>query len=710
MAATGTAGYKAALGIRPVDDIVRGVAQQVPSAVRWFHAVEAESNQKNAWNKSRAVAHNAYTALPEAEQVKHDASAAATYFGVDPRKPWAQQDPELAKAANAADLRRVSDDAYRTYQSMTPEGKAAFEMRVNTNQASRAASFAMMLDRTMKSLRPELTAGFENDPARDYQLSEAGMKAHDNPALSKQFWANEIDKRMATVHAALDAEKIVAPASDKAEMLERWADGADSLKKSFEDAPYFRAGHGTGDYFASGKIALDKDGLPSQPAIDAIQARLKADGFTNSIIDRANSKNKLYIKTDTPAKAQTLEKAFRDLQAQGHFTDDAVSAGKAEQAVQHGVGPAVMQDIVSMLRANRPEPPENMDQAAKEEFLAAWDRSVSDMTRDLIDMLPGSSPRAINATRNDVQGAAKDVGRSAREADANVSAMLARQGTAIEKGASIAGMRDEMRTINKSPMQMSDKENAQNAVTELMLREARRPTTPPNGLVNTATWITRASEIGFNPAYLLTIHSQDWTYSVPELGKTHGMVPAAKEIAKAEIPSFKIMNAMRGDPDWAHAGMRRDVLIKGGVSEKDANYLTALDNMGKMTHGALTQSMFEENGDGLRAKAANISTAMGRFIEVQGKIKIALAARALWRGEKVDGPLLDFAAKKIDGAQFNYSAENRPRQLTTSGIFGPLSPLINQFMSYRTLATTKLIREFHTMFAGETPQAKAEAV
>jgi hypothetical protein len=720
-ASTGVAGQKAVLGMRSPSEIVAGVAKQVPSAARWFNAVETESNQKNAWNKSRAVAHNAYMALTGAERAGHDAAAAATYFGIDPRKPPAQMNPELMRQPNAPELLRAANDAYRTYNGLSPAAKAAFQMRVDTNQASKAASFAMALDRTMKFLHPELTAGFENNPARDYQMSKAGMEAHDAPALSKKFWTDEIDKRMATVSAAANAEKVMAPggdmtkasqaARDKVESLERWVDGADALKKSFDGVPYFRAGRGNGNFFAAGTIAPDETGLPKAAAVAAINARLEKDGFGDSIIDRANGNNKMYIKTDSLDKVQRLEAAFRDLQKQGHLSaDDPVSSGSAEQAVHHGVAPKFMQDVISTIEANKPTLPDDMDPTAKAEFMAAWNKSAQDMTRDLMDMLSDSSPTKINAERKDVQGMAMDVGRQARDTDANVSAMLARQGTADDKGAAISGMRDDMRSLNENEaVTPADRKTAQDAVTELMNRETRRPTTKPNGLVNALTWITRASEIGFNPAYFVTLHAQDWTYSWGELGKTHGMAASARELAKAELPSIKVMRAMTKDPDWSFAGMRKSTLEKGGVSEKDAEYLTALDNMGAMTHGALTQSMFSEEGEGLRAKIANMSTAMGRYAEVQPRIKLALAARALWRGEAKDGPLLDFAAKKIKGAQFDYSAENAPRQLTRSGMFGDFSPLINQFMSYRTKATEKLIREFHQMFAGETAQDKVEA-
>lgn len=738
-------GYETTLGMRSPREISPGIAKYAPSAVRLTDATHSESNRTNAWNKTRGIAGNAYEALEGADVARHDLAAQATEYGIDPRKPWEQQNPELAKAANADDLKRVATDAYRAYNGLTPAGRAAFDGRIDVDQTARLAAVTQAIHDLAKGQYPELTRGFENDPAKDYQL--AG-EAHDSPALAKSFWRGQLDQRAASLREAADAalmtlgvsrdqlgalreaaaakatkgapeEQAAAaraalaaldkPTLAKLDAYDGWLGDADKAVKALDDVPYFRAGR-SGDYYAAGALATDEAGLVSQAAVDRVKGALEAAGFGGRVIERANANSNLYIKVDSAAQADRLRDLFDTLQKEGVLSaDKEISSGPAEQAVQHGVGPAVARDMMAMMRRNRPELPEGMDASAAQEVHDAWQHSISAMGRDLMDLLADSSPMKINANRKGVQGFDAQMGKSARNNDAAVSAMLGRLGTARDKGEAIAGMRADLEALKKTNLPTAVKDNVQAAMTELMLREARKPTTPPNSAINALTWVSRASEIGFNPAYFVTLHSQDWTYSVPELGKSHGMLNAAREIARAELPSMKVMRAMLKDPDWAFAGMRLKNLVDGGIKPADAEFLVKLDNMGGMTHGALTQSMFHQEGDSAYGKAANWSTAMGRYFEVQPRIKMALAAKALWRGEAKDGPLLDFALKKINGAQFDYSTENSPRQLTRAGFAGQLSPLVNQFMSFRVKATEKLYREFHDVFAGDTKEQRLEA-
>lgn len=704
--------YNSFKGMRDTGDIVKGIAKLVPSAARNFEASKTQEARENTWNKVGDAGYRPYAALPDAQKQSFNKVAATTVLGIDGRKPWEAQDPELSKLPNRADLRARWGDAAREWGRLGADGQATYNTMVDTRNVHALAGLVQAMDTHVKTEHPTVTQGFENDPAHDTQYYAAG---HDDPAAMKTMLLDELTKREAGIDAALKAgahaNKGVVP--DKLASLQRFSSAAKTMREQLDGVPNFRLSHGEGNYYAAGAIPRDASGLPDQGAITKIDAALKAEGFDNLVLEHNNDNNNIYARVVTRDQADRLGALFQKLRAEGVLSDERpVSFGPSEQAGRYGVGPAVLHDMIAAMQKGRPGT-DGMSPEDAERYNAKWDEGVRDVSRLFMDLIPGSSPAKIYAKRENVQGFEKDMGESFRSGVSGVSRMLAAQGMAGEKGAATQGMRAEVRALKQGSASLPDREMAQSAVNELMLREMQRPISQPSGFAKMLMALGQRMEIGTNPMYFLTLLTQNLTLSLPRLGSTVGYLQAAKSMGKATLPSFDVMRAMLKGPDGASAGMRAEVLaplVKAGkITQGQADHLIQLDNQGAF-HQSMTHAMTEHtDGAGWFAKAENWSRAMGLYAELQPRLQMALAARDAHAATGRTDDAHDFAYKMVDGSQLDWSRASTPRYVTSMGPFGAASPLMNQFMGYRIRLSTMLYREMHDMIGGDTPAQRKAA-
>ncbi len=622
--------YNAFKGIRDTGDIAKGAEKLVPSAGRSFEASRTQEARENTWNKVGDAGYRPYAALPDAQKQSFNKVAATTVLGIDGRKPWEAQDPDLSKLPNRADLKARWADAYREWNRLGVDGQATYNTMVDTRNVHAIAGLVQAMDAHVKAEHPTVTQGFDSDPGR---VAQYAATEHDNPAKMKALLLGELTSREAGIDAALKAgaHKNNGVVPEKLESLQRFAAAAKSLREQLDGVPNFRLSHGEGNYFVAGAIPRDATGLPDQGKINQIDAALKAEGFDNLVLEHNNDNNNLYTRVTTRDQADRLGALFKKLQAGSVLSDEKpISFGPSEQAGRYGVGPAVLHDMIAAMQKGRPST-EGMSSEDAEKYNAQWDSGIRDVSRLFMDLIPGSSPAKIYAKRENVQGFEKDMGDSFRSGVSGVSRMLAAQGMAAEKGAAIQGMRADVKALKQGDAPLPDREIAQSAMNELMLREMQRPISQPSGLVKTALALGQRMEIGTNPMYFLTLLTQYLTLSLPRLGSTVGYLQAAKSMAKATIPSFEVMSAMLKGADGASAGLRAEVLtplVKAGrITQAQADHLMHLDNQGAF-HQSMTHAMTEHSdGAGWFAKVENWSRAMGLYAELQPRLQMALAAK-----------------------------------------------------------------------------------
>ena len=679
-------------------DIARAISKTVPSATDLVAARDAKENQTNAWNKHGAGVIHVAEALPEDQKALVNSAMNATLNKINPTVPWdQQQNKEMFTSLLRDALKVQADNAYRNWGRMTPEAQAVYHALNAMNQGRLIGTKLSLFDSAMKAKFPELTEGFESSPGTRFQIDAAG---HDDPFVAKANLFADLDQRIA------GAEKFVTAAEstgeqkdiDRVEPIKRWlADLKVTKKDGLDGVPYFRAGRGRGAFFVSGEIAPNKDGSgPDAASVAKIEAKLKALGHENLVIQAGNNNREMFARVETAAQADELHQAFRELQAGKALTDKATASGPLSEGGHYGVGPAVLEDIVEALRAARPNLSEGVSKEEAGRLKAAWDASMNDAISDIMDMTPSSSTSKVFAKRENVQLPSGDMIESAKQSVANTSRMLGTLGTAHDTGAAMQRMRADLHDMNESSLPNNEKLAAHSAAQELMLKQARSPVAQPNGAVKVIQGVTSRFEIGTSVPYATALLSQNLTWSLPALGSTHGMLNAAKALAAETLPSFAAMKAMlsKGGPEALSAGVRLKTLIDGGYSKEKAEFLTRMDNKGALMQNAYSHQMapFEEGG-GLIAKIANWSSVLQRYAEVQPRIQLALAARRLWREGK-DGSLDDFVLKKMQ-AQQNWGTTSTPRALSAGGTFGPAGPLLNTFMGYRVRVTATLFHPGH---------------
>ena len=99
---------------------------------------------------------------------------------------------------------------------------------------------------------------------------------------------------------------------------------------------------------------------------------------------------------------------------------------------------------------------------------------------------------------------------------------------------------------------------------------------------------------------------------------------------------------------------------------------------------------------------------IGVYSELMPRLITGLAARELHgkAPEKAGGRTVEqFASDAIHESQGDWSAGLNARQTGRGGMFGAMSPMVNQFMGWQTRMTGKLYREVHSALGGDKQSA-----
>jgi hypothetical protein len=683
---------KALLIARNGTDIANALAERfgVKSAQRFLGAAVLNDARLNTWSKADVVPLRGFDALPADRQARLSRVADATRIGIDARLT---PDKLPVSVRQSPELMSEYAQAHREYMAASPEDKGAYEGLIAMNQGHRAFMLAQSLHNYVKDFKFDqkgLTEGFQNDLAHDRQFDN---DSHNNPLVGRDKAVQELQQRLAGIRDYLDTDKSAKLDPERRVGLEQMHGIATGeLRRIQSGVPYFRSGR-TGDYFVSAQLPTGATGRLDQATLDKLRPVLDEYGLkVNPLLDNT----KFYARMETREQAQRLHNAFAETLGK----DAEIGSGLAEE-LKTGQRPTMLNEVIEAARQNAPDV-EGLSPEEAERVNAAHERNITELTRQLMDVLPESAQAKISAERKDVQGYSKDIGVGLHQGAQAYGRLLANMSTVAEKGAALSAMRAEMTALKKDPDALIvHKEMAQNALNQLLIRDTQRPVGQPNGFIAATKGLSYLFELA-SPGYALTLLTQNATLGLPELGSRVGYAGAAKSIGRVSGDVIKALKGMMSDPDWTSAGMRVDSLQKAGLSKENAEFLVRADNRGKMTSSSFTPMLMDdpnkEQSGGWREKLAAYSTAYTRYCELQPRVQMALAAKDAWRGEKLDGPLDDFVDKVVDGSQFNYDPATMPRIMSRAGPLGELAPLMTQFWRFRTELTHKLYRSFEEGF------------
>ena len=271
-----------------------------------------------------------------------------------------------------------------------------------------------------------------------------------------------------------------------------------------------------------------------------------------------------------------------------------------------------------------------------------------------------------------------------------------------ELGGAATQMTDQLEKLNQSTSIKGSRLTAvTQALGELTLRNKLYQAHVPSTFMDAVRRTVHSFQIGASPAYSFTLMSQIPSLTLPELAKTHGYVKSAIALAKVTAQSFKAMKAVWKGEEGITFGMRREDLMKAGFDPGTVDFLMNLSARGVFNQGAYTEAMTGHQVDSSYGQMLQYANVLGRYSEQFPRVLTALAARELY-GQKMPqgfkGTVEDFAHQSVMNSQFNWNPELNARQTTRSGMFGAMSPLINQFMGFQIRMTEKLYREVATGF------------
>ena len=481
-------------------------------------------------------------------------------------------------------------------------------------------------------------------------------------------------------------------------------------------APYFHLGR-SGTHFVLGQLHQNLDGTFHEGKLNQFGDRLERERFGDTVLMKGTENPSIYIRVRNAGEMARLAQVFKDAARAGEIKDD-ISYGNAtdpNSTIFNGVTPAYMRRTLEQMRANQTPAPEGIDPKKWNDAQMAELRNARHI---LLNLLPETSMSRIMTKRANVQGFSQDMIGSSKQASAIMSKSISRLSLAAETGRAAVEMADQVRANNHNPdMTANEKLGGSQAVAEMMLREKSKQTFSPSTPLDGLRHLTHMLHIGSSPAYFLTLTSQLLTNSLPELAKTHGYSASAQAIFNATSDTFKILKAITRSPDWMSAGITQGALLKAGVSPAITKFIMKGVANGDYNAGYSREMMAgsEEgmfgHGDGKKFKDA--MNMIGVYAELMPRLLTGLASRELYA--KAPGKAIvkgqafatdhEFASHTIKESQGDWTGSLNSRQTARGGIFGAMSPMINQFMGWQTRMTGKLYREVHDAIGGDRQSA-----
>ena len=713
---------------------IASVYGHLVSAIPKFMQLQRDqADLKDVLARSSVATNRVFQALPHEAQGLLNRVMARTAQRIDATKSFADQ-PHLHNVPGAAAEVAAANAEYAALKRV-PGGADAYEMIRAKHDAEYKASMLVSL----KMLADQFDGGIPGvrNVLQDYMQQTA---IHDNPVKSAQYFSAALEDHIAAAEKFRDTlgatrselsdklksgqtpleevagttTRIKRLTSDR-DYVNKMLDGIKQKLKDSQESPYFHLGR-RGSHFVTGNLFVNPDNSIHAGKLAAFQKRLIDAGFDDVALMSATGNSRIYARVRSASEMNALRMVFEKAQKDGLLYDkDPVAAGEASDAkLFDSISPEFMRRMMEKYRATGPMYPEGADEATIKAVKDSHYAQMRDMQNALLDMLPETAVGRLMARREYVQGFSRDMFKSSQEASASMTASLSRLSLTTEVGRALAEMREQVKKNNSDPkFSTNDRLASSQAVAELMMRERLRQTyTPPNPL-DGLRHLTHMLHIGSSPAYFLTLMSQMGTTSLPELAKTHGFMRSAQEMFNVTNDAFRIIKAIATSQDWATAGISQAALEKAKIPPALVKFVmdgAARGNYGSSAYSSQMMAGSEHGplGHGVGKTFKDAMNMIGLYAELTPRLVTGLAARNLYRtnpekavvkGQKLSES--EFVAHVIRESQGDWTTSLNARQTTRGGMFGAMSPMVNQFMGWQIKMTGKLYREAAGALGGD---------
>lgn len=662
----------------------------------------------------------------------------ATFSDIDPRKKW-EEHKHLHSMPNAAALKARVQEANENYRNMqrivTSDGRRAsdvYDTLLAANEMERYASQAVSLFNLVKGDASVVQSHKDAmvDPVVQFMQDP---KVFEDPMAAREYWRTQrdalvtstkkyVEDQLGRLGSTTDAN--AKKARKSTDTLANFVKMIDAQDVKMQQAPYFHVGR-FGDYFASYRVKLDKDGNVPQSVLQQMAEAIKAAGM-NLSVPVETTVDRMFFRFEKQDEANRFEELMKQFEKKGFITRlprEGQTEGQDPKLGKRGDSamnqePKWAQALISQLKANFEEAT-LMDDLTDEQIAqrkAIVGQYESQIHQFFMNMIPDSSLLKVNLQRYGVAGFSSDMMRayafrSSLGADALATAYSSPKMTDALKN--IRAEVDNAKVLGETDPKT--RYTMQNVLFELMKRESNRAVTNKNTFFDMWRAVNHNYFLGLSPSYALTqlvsISSLLW----PRLAAKHGFMNAAKTIARVTPAALRIVKAtiqFGYEGTWVQAfdaSINSKVLKEAKVKSSDVDYMLRLASAGLFDMGSQSRELgrvTEGNRNSKFDMGMRIASSFGYYSEMVGRVVAALAAKELHDGKS---DLDTYARDVIVGSMFEFSNWNTPRAFGRDGIVGAGTPVAFSFMNYTQQLMETMGREISkAYFKGAERQARGD--
>jgi hypothetical protein len=455
-------------------------------------------------------------------------------------------------------------------------------------------------------------------------------------------------------------------------------------------------------------LATNEDGTIREGAIEGLQKVLEKYKLEGVGLSREYDNSSFFSRHETREQMVRMAKALEEAKVAGHLdANTPIANGFPDEVQSFGrIGSAMFQKLMGMAHSIVADAPDGTPDWVKNGLLTA-------ARQRYLDALPDNSLIKNLQHREFAQGYSTEFMRVMAMRNASSSRSVAQLVTSPRFAAAVQAMHDQVQAAKADPARAyADRTIPQEVANEIMRREAESTIYSGNPALSQVRSFVHTTNIGFNPAYVLTSTSQLLTTGHPELAKYAGYLKAAKFIASATPRALRILRTL----DFPGVSPREDKMIAAGnISKRDIATIMRADNDGAISSATYTHMQTElgEGADPSKVKVYHWANVLGSSAEILPRIIMALATKDAYDANpKAFGKLSDREAVNsvVNNSQFKYGDATSSRMLGNRGFMGSFTPITMAFMNYHAKMTEKLYMEARDLISKDSsPETRKQA-
>lgn len=661
------------------------------------------------------------------------------YDGMHPMRTWAEQSPDvksnpLNKPVHAELVDYMNQLRRSDFKNKNTNGVDLYNAIDKVSKVERIRDADDILHKIV-----------ENTPLSAGKMAEFGVHSMDDLLdrstretfgidNSFKYWNDKFVSKLTALETFVKDQTALAdhPGTSNEDRAAIRADlgrltdaitSADKGYKKLDQGPNFSLGH-VGDYFVAMKLKLNEDGSPDRKALAKVADHLAEFG---AVVPLNNNNDKIFMRVETQAQHASLINKAMEMQAAGHLQpDEGTDKGTAIQIGKRGdvAAASVARDISPFLESYEASLRSNKSYGEK-----TVDQLMSEMRSHMLDRMPDNSMAKFMAPRKSIGGFDSDmVGSFLRRTKAANDSMVGRV-----TSPKIADSYNQMETRLKE-MQLNPKGNkaediysVRDVIDEMRKRDKIRGDYTQTPVKDALRRIVNFASLGFTVAYPIIQLTQLGMVALPKLGSIHGFVKSASAMGRNTSEAFKITKAIIAEgydaPDLStsqrlarasNVEVSLESLKRAGIDSRKAEYLMHLVNSGQLGTGSqahlLTAAAHGET-DGAFNHTMQLASGMGYYAETLTRVLTALTHLDLAGPDISPKDASVGGIKMLKDSLFEFQADAQGRAFGKDGIYGKMTPLMTQFMTYQSQLIQRLYLEAHTSFVDKaaTPEAKSQA-